>query len=606
MPELVLRYPEAAGLPVLLDDAPGGYLREICEIASKALGTPLDLLPLAPASLESGRDRDLLVLTRQDQELGQQVRCALGLPPCPSLREEGYQVETVAGPRRALVVTGARLRGLLFGWAHVRRLLKPSPEGLSYLGGDLREEPAFQQRTYWTWDHRCTWDLGHPGAVDSGCHNEYMKDTEGFLADYEALFDYMLESRFNSVLIWGFLREAHGGVAAGRHLCEQARKRDLFLLPTFGTNYYGGFFYRGRHPFNTDTRAALHPEALATHQTYCPPPEIRNDVHLCTTHPGNLQWAREGTRWLLDTFDLSGIALEYGDFLYCECDRCEAARAAQGSQDPPYYQDTMMAQEPVLEEVYRRQPEAWVSFATYTGFLPGTEEKGLGWPGEEPPGFVRDLDPRAMCMWTVSGMVHNPPVPLSAWLQDGEAPQFYDNPSWPRGLTPPTAVSGGLLHTRRSMLDVSRIKEACLRGAESGLTGIFIYGEVTSRCVPAELNYLAASHFSYHPRASLYDFAEAQLAPLVGGLEKSRFFVEVLAQVESGSLTEEQDERLRTAAADAYARLDRYNRASDGGTTTPDYELTPAERVDLVATYRRWQWLRGWAAGSVPSYLSYP
>jgi len=174
-------------------------------------------------------------------------------------------------------------------------------------------------------------------------------------------------------------------------------------------------------------------------------------------------------------------------------------------------------------------------------------------------------------------MVNQKQVPLLDWLDDGKAPALYNSPNWPKGLRPATKRSTGFLHqgsqwygNTRHSVQISIIKEGCLRAAETGMQGVYIHGEVSSRCVPYELNYLAYSHFSYHPSDSLRDFAKVQLSPLVGGEELAQLFIELLAKAETEKMEEADRKKL------VEMRQHYYNAVVRG----EDFEA-----------YRRWKWL---------------
>ena len=117
---------------------------------------------------------------------------------------------------------------------------------------------------------------------------------------------------------------------------------------------------------------------------------------------------------------------------------------------------------------------------------------------------------------------------------------------------------------------LSSIKEACFRGNKEGLQGITIYGEVSGRYIPQELNYRAFSHFLFNPEDSLRDFARVGLAPIVGGEELSQIYIELLAKIEGESMTNRDIKEL-TRITDKFRRSARFG--SNWG------------------AYHRWQWL---------------
>ena len=187
-------------------------------------------------------------------------------------------------------------------------------------------------------------------------------------------------------------------------------------------------------------------------------------------------------------------------------------------------------------------------------------------------------------------MVRPAPLPLTAFLDDGAPEAVYDNPHWPRGLKAPAPRNVGFLHqasqwhgfyTQRYTCMVSTIKEACLRGWESGLEGVIIHGEVSARCIPYALNYLALSHFSYWPKDTLRDFGRKTLGQILGSEQAGEDYAVLLAHWQSGSLTDALIRDTDPARRGLHVGLQ-----SDAVRSARDFQR-----------YRFWNWL-AWAAGS--------
>jgi hypothetical protein len=216
--------------------------------------------------------------------------------------------------------------------------------------------------------------------------------------------------------------------------------------------------------------------------------------------------------------------------------------------------------------------DQWITYATYSGFNPahvaGDAPHLTGSMGAGGPAFVRAFPEEAVAQWTLSGMVRAQPLPLTEFLDCGAPAAVYDNPNWPRGLRPPTRRSAGFIHqgsqwcgTRYSLI-VSTIMEGCLRAAESGLEGVSIHGEMTTRYLPWWLNYQALAHFTAHPGEDLRAFARARLAPVLGGNEQALLFIEALARWDAGEPGGEDAKRVQEAAGGrptSREQLRRYN-----------------------------------------------
>jgi len=571
------------GLTVLAESRHAVVIQQALE---RTLGVKASVLPAKPSSL-SFAGGDFLVLAIAGGEDAAALGKVLRLKSLTNkLPAGGFQITAKDGATRIASVTGGDLAGLLYAIPHLKRVGKLTPDGLELPDKQIVEKPAFRYRIYWTWDHSTNWYLDSPGLVDWGCNNEYLKPSHVFVEDYKRLIDHMLVSRANATLIWGFLRDAHGGVAAGQELVSYANARGLKLMPSIGTSCYGGFYYRGQHPFSADAWLRKRPDCRATNRNG----EFEN--RLCPTHPDNIRWLKDGTRWLLETFDTDAINLEYGDFVVCHCTRCKAKRASMGGTDFDYYKEMALSQNPVIDEALDIHPDAWVMYATYTGFqLQPKDAVGYSAAGasSKRPDFLKRISPKSICMWTLTGMLNQEPVPIVKWLEDGRAKALLSSANWPAGLECPTERSCGFVHqgsqwyafpnrpghTRYTQI-ISTIKEAAIRGLEAGLHGLCIHGEIPTQCVPYELNYLAFSHFCYHPHDNARQFARAQLSDLLGGEEQAEFFIETLAHAETGTLDEQRRKKL-VEIERSYA-----SRVRQGS----DFE-----------TYRRWRWL-GFVAGT--------
>jgi hypothetical protein len=255
-----------------------------------------------------------------------------------------------------------------------------------------------------------------------------------------------------------------------------------------------------------------------------------------------------------------------------------------------------LAHKPFVTEAFKLCPDAWITYATYVGFVPQPygktkSEAGRNWWGLESwrmgcsdPEFGEQLDPRAICQWTLTQMIHGRQAPLAEWLDEGRPEIMRDAEHWPSGLRPPTARNVGFIHQgsqwtgtkptgtgTRYKVQLSAIKEACLRATESGLEGVAIHGEVSSRCIPYELNYLGHAYFSRHPDATLRQFGIHCLGPILGGESAGERFVELLARAEAGICNAQDLGDIERREAEAFEHLWR-----SGGRNAP---------------LRYWRWL---------------
>ncbi len=358
------------------------------------------------------------------------------------------------------------------------------------------------------------WAPNEPGAVPDGCNNPYKKRSQAFLKDYKVLVDYASEHNINAVIIWGFLRKAHGGIKASQELCRYAKDKGVGVWPGIGTSHYGGFYYRSRHLFNVETWLKMHPELRATGKDGRPEPR------LCPSKEKNKEWLRAGTKWLYENFEVGGLNIEYGDIMVCHCKDCIRAREHISSgfpNEPDYYKDMAMSVTPAIETALEMNHGTVATYATYTGFDLNMTRN--------PPSFVKIIPERAICQWTVTGMMED---------------------EWPQELRPPTKRSAGFTHwgsqwwdnNTRHALILNHVRLLCRYANRAGLEGIGIQGEVSPGIVPNELNYLALGYFSSYPNAGLEQYAEDILRELFGGTVSASNLVRYLRMEDHSAIKE--------------------------------------------------------------------
>ena len=578
-------------------------------------------LPAVERSLElQSSDCILLALAAHPQTA---AMCGqFGIARHEGLGADAYAIEASdTGRPRCLAVIGGNPFGLVAGAWDVVKRLELTRDGALYQGGRSVERPAFSQRLFWSWDHSAAW-ADSPGQIDWGCNNDYCKPSEAFVVDYRRQINYAPQARANGIIIAGFLRDDHGGVAAAQELVGYSRSRLVRVMPCFCSGGYNGVYYQGAHPFNEQHYLAAHPDQAAV--GYDGKPLGR----LCQSHPAATQWRRAATGWLISTFELGGAEMEFSDYSACQCPRCREQRSQMAGVDADYLKELRVSYGPCLDRLLAEQPDGLFLYAVFTGFNLDLKMK----PAPEPPvrvrgaqpDFISHLPPQAVCLWTITEMLHDPQVPLACWLDDGNSKAFYEGEQWPRGLRAPAARNMGLLHQgsywwsrngchTRYGVEIASIKEACLKGAEAGLEGLVLIAETSDRCVPCELNYEAFAHFTYHPQDSLRQFASKRLAPLVGGEDAAQLFVEIMTETEHGPAApgryrQVEEEGIRWREQVSGRQL---HRGEPGARPPLPQPLPPGvRRLRAVRTWRRWEWLRLRALrGPAPSdtdYLPFP
>ncbi len=371
---------------------------------------------------------------------------------------------------------------------------------------DAREIPRFKYRWFWNWDHRMDW--GGPGRVGTvmGGGGTFSKEPQAFLIDFKRCVDYMADHKFNGLIIWGFIRDTHGGIAASQELCRYASQRGVRILPGVGTSDYGGYYFEGNHLYNADTWLAKHPELRSIKKDGSP----RNSA--CPSKPENKQWLDEGAKWLFDTFEIGGVNLEMGDFYVCYCDDCKKARAAIQSKEPDYYKDMAISHMVTFETMRRIAPKAWLSYATYTGYTAAMMKT--------PPKFLDMIPQDAICQWTLTHMARK----------------------WPADVRPMAKHNLGYLHwcnTSTHTQDdfyLADVRDICREAASVGFEGLDTYGELSPEQPNVELFYLAWEAFLWNPQMSIDEFVEERLAPLWGGREPALAILKIIPLIKTAKL----------------------------------------------------------------------
>jgi len=371
----------------------------------------------------------------------------------------------------------------------------------------------------WTWDHSTNWS-DDPTRVESGCFNKYRKEPTSFVDDYRRLFEFAGARGIEYLMIAGMFRDSHGGEAGAHEFLSVAKANGIKVLAGFGVASYGGFYWEGDHEWNLDTWLRKHPELEAV----IPNPPIKPHAGMtglgvaCPVREETIRWYEDGTRWLLNNFDVAGIYLETGDYGICQCETClarsderehgkETAREAMiddAIAGRVSHDDMAVALPPVIDAAFALRPDCDVVYATYSGFSDATLES--------PPRFVETIDERAICQWTLTGMPYPEP-----WSDNAD-------------LRPPTKRNIGYSHwgsqwgnpnTRHSVA-IKYVRELCSRADRAGLEGVFIHGELSAlESFAARMNYEALAYFTRNPQATLDMFATNALADEFGGADEA-------------------------------------------------------------------------------------
>ena len=468
----------------------------------------------------------------------------LSLVTDPARTEGSYRIAPAGND---LTVTGGPFSGVIFGVEDLIARAGHHPGRLVLPAADIDETPGLTYRTFWTWDHSTNWELSQIGQQEIGVFNPYGKPPDGFLRDYCRMVDFCSQNRIAAVVIYGFLRDCHGGVAAAQALCRYATERGVRILPGIAIGSYGGVYWEGNSPWNLANWLRANPQHAATLERGVgfqiadlafPLNFPKSDYTLsaCPSAPETIRWMEDGVQWLTETFDIGGINIEAGDYGVCGCERCqlrrdnpaEAARRAQTHGD--YWSHTDMAEN--FPRLYARakaiKPDLWIySEIQWDNLLdPVAHEAQRRLP---PGGIYQHTTNRTYWGRIRQGLTRDYVASL---------------PTQPNVLRCQFACQwNGDERTERYALNAQVFGEMARVCDRTGMDGLTIWGEPSPYHATVELSYLAFARFSWNPRLAWEDFLRDTAAPLLGGAAAAAEFVAIAEELDAHQVMD--PERLR-------------------------------------------------------------
>ncbi len=330
----------------------------------------------------------------------------------------------------------------------------------------------------WCWDARMTWDdqpdrISTRMAVSENLF-PYLKSPEMYQQGFRRMVDYCARIGIEGIIIWGFLRDSHGGALAAADLCKYASDKGVAIIPGVGVCAYGGYYYEGNHPYNINTYLARHPERASVAYQEKGGREVR--PVLDPSLEANRQWWLAGLEWMLDTFEIGGVNFEMGDFVVNRSPEAVAARAAIGIDADENILETIVATRELLDRAFQLRPDGLFINSTYRGY-----PQLKGFPTLTFPAVV---DSRTIWQYGMRGTVERRDFP-AAW--EGVTPhRDYAYLHW---FNASTNTAG-----RDYTAEIERVYPA-LRGLGFDFAGT--YGEISAIDNPvADANYRAQVEFA--------------------------------------------------------------------------------------------------------------
>lgn len=339
-------------------------------------------------------------------------------------------------------------------------------------------------RILWTWD---SW-LCDPFDGDS------------YIREYRALIDFMADSGYNGLIIWGFVDDCHGGVAAAQEVSAHALRQGVRVLPGVGAGGYGGFVTSPGHPFNLETFLHENPHLRAHIRANGQP----SDHHLCLYQDQALDWLRAGAHWLADTFAIGGVNIETNEdstIDICPLTEHATEREPNRLRYPASFTDLARAVPVIHSAIRERIPDAWTIYATYSP---------MWWDRQEDGSILQTIPAEAIAQWNCEMAAEAnlpPPVPCNLSLVHSGGWSYH------LAAFPPV---NGFTQYRCFYPNLEQMRQFAFNQRAMGLPG-FVLGNAGSAIMPDnEINYLACIAFARDPQLTIDVFAETVIARLYG------------------------------------------------------------------------------------------
>ncbi len=509
---------------VLADEAKHPFA--VAELRRSLRGQLAQVLPLDASG--TARQRPAVVLVDAD-DVSDGLPLSVSRADVGSVPPGGYLVRRTARDGQPVVVlAGGDTAGVIYAVQELtEQLRRPTTGGVSSSPLDVRREPALAHRLFWTWDHSTNWYLEGAGQQESGAANYYSKPGGSFLEDYRRLIDFMVQVRLNGVVIYGFLRDRHGGVEAAREIARYGRERGVRVIPGVGINSYGGIYWEGNHRYNLGRWLTEHPELRAQSERELPFPVNHYGVLACPSKPANLAYHAEAIHWLCEEFEIGGINFESGDYGICQCPDCQARRRDQGAWS---LSDAAELFPPLVEAAKSARSDLWLIAEAYFDNLLDLDVVGqlAGLPPEMIGQYCinRRYWPRVRAELTAE---HVRQLPFSA-----NVVRTHMGSQW---------------NGERYRLIARDFADLASLAARTGMRGMDVFGEVSAFNVANEINFLAYATFGYDREATWETFVANVLAPRLGGVSQANEYLALLDANPTESQLQEANGRAREISA---------------------------------------------------------
>ena len=383
-----------------------------------------------------------------------------------------------------------------------------------------KSDAPIKARTLWTWEFSNEWTLNQLGAQNVGASNYYSRLPETFISDYTKLFKWCGQHDIDAVVMWGMLRDSHGGVESAKKLCDVANENNVKLLCGVGLNAYGGVYYEGDSEYSLQKHLIANPElygidADGNKMIYgfgVGGPCITH--HACPSRKENQEFTVESLEWLFKTIPgLGGVQMETGDTGVCLCERCRERRHRPTSMLS--WEDMALMFPMSVDAIRSVNPDAFIICETYSHPEKRDDSEVASGFGDGRP------------LWSDECLDQFPEGVYVQWAGDRYC-EPYSEHIWTDAGTINDTRRHHIMRSHHATYNFNGLRREVAfdwmaglvqQSIAHGMDCTSIFGEVSTFHTGAELNYLALQNYgsASNPTADVDIFLRDVAAPLLGG-----------------------------------------------------------------------------------------
>jgi hypothetical protein len=351
---------------------------------------------------------------------------------------------------------------------------------------------AMKNNALWTWDSRMQWYVPQRSkALGMAMPDQdfpYPYDEFFFVENYRLLIDEVAEwDPVPKIIVWGFLRDSHGGIRAAQQVAEYAAERGVPLLPGVGTGGYGGVYYEGLHKYHTKCFLEKNPRLIVRNEKVMNGSRVPRGSTVDPLCDEVLDWLADGIHWLCREFPVAGVNLEIGDFFVPES---LSENLQESAIQDEFLATLALHYGGLFQRIQLPREKYELSYATYGAPESAKLAKNKG--------FASALPDEAVCQWT-----------LTDYEEESVAGML---PARNRGYGHYQSLANG----SENICLREPIARMVVSAARNGFEGVCMYGEIPASNPSARKNYAVFRQFCANPDLAAAELRDAQKRNFAG------------------------------------------------------------------------------------------